>query len=129
MPQTNTAARSVPSSQAAVCPTCHQSVLPTYYFCPNCGASLHQAPLSTTPATQAGIYAFSIVLPMIGFILVTRWPGMKYYRSQDPKVRLIGQVAWILLIFSTIFTCWYIYNWTQNAVQSAMNSINTDMSL
>ena len=77
---------------------------------------------------QIGIYMFSIVLPMIGFILVTRWPGMKYYRSQDPKVRQIGQVAWILLILSTIFTCWYVYNWTQNAIQSSIASINADMS-
>ena len=116
------------SLQPAVCPLCHQSVLPTYYFCPNCGTSLQQAPLSVTPMAQIGIYTFSIVLPMIGFILVTRWPGMKYYRSEDPKVRQIGQVAWILLILSTIFTCWYVYNWTQNAIQSSIASINADMS-
>lgn len=116
------------SAYAAICPTCHQKVVPEYYFCPNCGANLHQAPLSTTPATQLGIYAFSIILPMIAFLFVTRWPGMKYYRSEDPQARLIGQVAWILLILSTIFTVWYIYNWTQHAIDSAMSSINTDMS-
>lgn len=110
------------------CPTCHQDVLSTYYFCPNCGTELHQAPLSLTPATQAGIYAFSIILPLIAFIPIMHWPGIKYYRSPDPKARRIGQVAWILLILSTVFTCWYIYNWTQHAVESAMNSINMDLN-
>ena len=114
---------------SALCPTCHQPILPTYYFCPNCGTSLHQAPLSTTPLTQLGIYAFSIILPMMGFILVTRWPGMKYFKSQDSKTKQIGEIAWVLIILSTVVTCWYAYTWTQQAIQSSIESINTDMSI
>ncbi|MDB5238602.1 MAG: hypothetical protein JWM46_872 [Candidatus Kaiserbacteria bacterium] len=120
--------QSVPATQSPVCPTCHQGIKPEYYFCPNCGTMLHQAPLSTEPLAQFWIYAFSIILPMIAFLFVTRWPGMKYYRSEDPKARLVGQVAWVLLVLSTIGTSWYIYNWTQNAVNTAVNNINTDMS-
>lgn len=110
-----------------VCPTCHEPVQPSWYFCPNCGTKLNQAPLSTSIGTQAGIYAFSIILPMICFIFVTKWPGMKYIRSKDPKAKLIGQIAWVLIILSTIAVIWLAYVWTQSEIQSSINSINTDL--
>jgi riboflavin transporter FmnP len=84
------------------------------------------APLSTTPGTQAWIYAFSIILPMICFIFVTKWPGMKYIKSQDPKTKRIGQIAWVLIVLSTVITIWLVYNWTQQLIQSQINSINAD---
>jgi len=109
-----------------LCSVCHQSILPQYYFCPNCGAKINSAPLSTTLGTQAWIYAFSIILPMILFIFVTRWPGVKYFKSNDPKTKRIGQVAWALLIISTIITIWLGVVLTQVMIQSSINSINTD---
>ena len=109
-----------------ICTICHQSILPEYYFCPNCGAKINTAPLSTTIQTQTWIYAFSIILPMICFIFVTKWPGMKYFKSSDPKIKRIGQIAWGLLILSTIITIWLVYIWTQQLIQSQINSINTD---
>jgi len=109
-----------------ICPVCHQPILPQYYFCPNCGAKLNEAPLSTAPATQAWIYVFSIILPMICFIFVKRWPGVKYFKSNDPKAKQIGEIAWALLILSTIITIWLVYVWTQQMIQSSINSINTD---
>ena len=112
----------------SACPVCHQPVLPQYYFCPNCGAKINEAPLSTTTGTQAWIYLFSIILPMICFIFVTRWSGIKYYKSNDPKAHRIGQVAWTLLILSTIVTIWLVYVWTEQMIQSSINSINTDFS-
>lgn len=112
--------------ESNICSVCHQSILPQYYFCPNCGAKINSAPLSTTAGTQAWIYAFSIVLPMILFLFVTRWPGMKYFKSNDPKAKQIGQIAWALLIISTIVTIWLVYVWTQQTIQSSINSINAD---
>jgi hypothetical protein len=112
-----------------ICPACHQPILPQYYFCPNCGAKINSAPLSTTVGTQAWIYAFSIVLPMILFIFVTRWPGVKYFKSLDPKAKRIGQIAWALLIISTIVTIWLVYVWTQQTIQSSINSINADFGM
>jgi hypothetical protein len=111
-----------------VCPVCHQPILAEYYFCPNCGAKINEAPLSTTAGTQAWVYAFSIILPMICFIFVTRWPGVKYYKSSDPKMHRIGQIAWALLIISTIVTIWLVYVFTLQMIQSSVNSINTDFS-
>lgn len=113
---------------SSVCPVCHQPILPQYYFCPNCGAKIKFAPLSTTIATQAWIYLFSIILPMIAFLFVTRWPGVKYYKSQDPKAKQIGQIAWTLLILSTLITIWLVVVWTQDYIQATVNGINTDMS-
>src|ERR1035437_5706945 len=117
-----------PNLTPAICPNCHQPILPTYYFCPNCGTKLHSAPLSTTVATQVWIYAFSIILPMICFIFVTRWPGVRYFKSSDPKAKQIGKIAWTLLILSTIVTIWLVVIWTQNYIQSTVNSINADFN-
>ncbi len=116
------------TSVPETCPVCHQPLLPAYYFCPNCGASVHTVPLSTTPLTQAGIYAFSIILPVVCYVFVTRWPGIKYFKSKDPKAKRIGEVAWALLILSTVITFWLAIVWTQEAVQSSLNSINAEMS-
>lgn len=111
----------------SVCPTCHQTILPTYYFCPNCGLKLDSAPLSTTIAKQIGIYLFSIILPMIAFIFITRWPGIKYFKSNDPKAKIVGEVATALLILSTIITFWLAFIWTQNTIQSLTDILNTDL--
>lgn len=110
-----------------ICPVCHQPVISQYFFCPNCGTKLNSAPLSTTVQTQAWIYFFSIILPMLGFIFVGKWPGTKYYKSEDPKVKQIGQIAWALLLLSTIITIWLAIVWTQKTIQSSMNSLNIDM--
>lgn len=115
--------------ESNICSFCHQPILPQYYFCPNCGAKINSAPLSTTVGTQAWIYAFSIILPMILFIFVTRWPGVKYFKSSDRKAKLIGQIAWALLIVSTIITIWLVYIWTQQMIQSSINSINVDFGM
>ena len=120
-----------PNAQPApfeVCSTCHQPILPQYYFCPNCGTKLNLAPLATDIAAQVKLYAFSIILPAICFLFVTRWQGMKYVRSQDPKARQMGQIAWVLIILSTIFLIWLAVVWTQNEIQSQINAINTDFS-
>jgi hypothetical protein len=116
------------TSASDICPTCHQPVLPTYYFCPNCGTKLNQAPLSTTVAAQIKLYAFSIVLPMICFLFVTRWQGMKYFKSNDARTKQIGEVAWILLILSTVVTIWLVVVWTQSYINSTVASINADFN-
>ena len=116
------------SNRESVCSYCHNKVLPEYYFCPNCGTKLDLAPLSTTVATQIYIYAFSLVLPMICFLFVTRWPGVKYLKSKDEKTKKIGIIACTVLAISTILTIYLAYAWTQSAIKSSIDSINTDFS-
>jgi len=113
---------------ANICPTCHQAILPQWYFCPNCGTKLIEAPLPTDIWAQVKLYASSIVLPMILFIFVTRWQGMKYFKSKDPKAKRMGQIAWALIILSTVALVWFSYVWTKNEIQTQINAINTDFS-
>ncbi|HEY5383467.1 MAG TPA: hypothetical protein VIJ88_02860 [Candidatus Paceibacterota bacterium] len=111
-----------------LCSYCHQAVLPTYYFCPNCGNKLVSAPLSTSIETQAWIYAFSAILPLICYIMISKWPGIKYYKSKDAQTKQIGTVAIIILTLSTIITMWLAYVGTQALIKSQLNSISADMS-
>ncbi len=113
---------------SSTCPVCHQPILSQYYFCPNCGTRVNQPPLKTSAVAQAGLYAFSVVLPLIGFIFVTRWQGNKYFKSTDEKAHQIGQIAWALIVLSTIATIWAVTVWTQNYIKTTVDSINSDMS-
>jgi hypothetical protein len=79
-------------------------------------------------ATQAWVYAFSAILPVMCFIMVSKWPGIKYYKSSDPKAKNIGSVAILILAVSTIITLYLAYVWTENAIQSSVASVNADFS-
>ena len=117
-----------PFSFSGICSVCHQPLLPQYYFCPNCGTKIDGTPLSTSTKTQAWIYFFSLLLPLIAYIFVTKWPGIKYYKSKDPKTHRIGQIAWALIIISTIVTIGLAWYWTEQMIKSQIQSINTDFS-
>src|ERR1700753_2522684 len=117
----------LPVEHPGVCPVCHQPVASTYYFCPNCGAKIHEPPLSTAPLTQLGIYAFSIVLPMICYLAITKWPGLKYLRSQDEDTRTVGVIACALLIISSVLTFYYGYIWTEEAIQQTTAQVNQEL--
>ena len=65
---------------------------------------------------------------MMGFILVTRWPGLKYYKSSDQKAKDIGTFAFIILIVSTLITIWLAYTWTQYEIQATISGLNADTS-
>jgi hypothetical protein len=117
------------------CDFCHQPILSQYYFCPNCGHAVggKEAPLETTVEAQVKIYALSIILPMVLFILLGKWHGMRYMKSDDPKARRIGQIAWVLMIVSTVVCIWLTYLsyvWITQATQTYLNnSITTDFNI
>ena len=60
--------------------------------------------------------------------MVTRWPGLKYYKSEDKKAKIIGVIAWAILIVSTVITYWLAYVWTKAVVDNALNSASLDLS-
>lgn len=66
---------------------------------------------------------------MLCFLFITKWPGLTYLRSKDEQVRRVGAIACTLLILSTIVTIYYIYVWTQDAIQQSVNDINAEMSI
>jgi len=59
--------------------------------------------------------------------MVTRWPGIKYIKSDNKKTKIIGIIASVLLIVSTVVTYWYAYVWTKEVVQSAIDSSTKDL--
>jgi len=106
-----------------ICSQCHQPVQPEFYYCPNCGKKLTEPPLSTGVAAQAWLYAFSIILPIICFLAVSYWQGIRYARSPDPKAQQIGWIAIALLALSTIVTFWLAAVWINSALQSATSDL------
>ena len=106
-----------------VCPQCHQPVTPEQFFCPNCGAKLSDPPLSTNTSAQILLYVFSIVLPVICYLAVTKWQGAKYIKSPDPKAQQIGWIAAGLLAASTIITFWLYGVWINQALQSSLGGL------
>lgn len=84
---------------ATTCKFCHFQVLPTYYFCPNCGKKIKEPPLSTSIGKQIYVYALSVALPPLGL-----WPGLKYLLDKRPSAKIIGIIAIVLTILSTVIT-------------------------
>jgi hypothetical protein len=108
-----------------LCQVCHQPIQSQWYFCPNCGAKLNVAPLSTSTQSQAWLYLFSIILPFICYIFIGKWQGINYLKSKDPKTKQVGAIACTLILLSTIFTIYFAYVVTLNYVQSQVASLNT----
>ena len=110
-----------------ICEICHQPLLPSYYFCPNCGQKVNDAPLGAGLQAQAYIYFLSAILPLIGFLAISKWHAIKYLKSKDPKTKKIGIIACVILALSTIITIYLAYVWTEAIIQSSINSLNADM--
>jgi hypothetical protein len=103
-----------------LCPQCHSTISETYYFCPNCGKNLKPVPLSTTILKQIGIYTLSIFLPPLGL-----WPGVKYLKENNKTAKIIGAVAIILTIISTVVSAWWFIGWFGNIDKAAIQQLNT----
>jgi hypothetical protein len=94
------------------CGACHQPILPEYYFCPNCGNNLKEAPAEITTITKIGLYALAIFLPPLGL-----WPGIKYLMKKDEQAKKIGGITVALTLVSTILTTWWIFKLLGNYLE------------
>ena len=101
-----------------LCPQCYQPVLPAYHFCPNCGKKLNEPGLSTDVMSQILLYGFSIVLPIICYLAVSYWQGIKYIKSPNPQAQQIGWIALAILIISSIITFWTFGVWINQFIQA-----------
>ena len=101
-----------------ICPSCNFPISGSFVFCPNCGKKIKEPPVSTTIAKQIGIYALSVLLPPLGL-----WPGIKYLLQKDQKSKIIGIVAIVLTIFSTIISIWVAINFF-NQINKIIGSQN-----
>jgi len=107
-----------------ICPRCHLPTRPEYYYCPNCGAKLTEPPLGTGLVDQLLLYAFSIILPWIAYLAITKWQGIKYLRAPDSRAKQIGLIALVLLIVSSVIALWLTTMWIQGYIQSSLNDVN-----
>ncbi|HEY5220821.1 MAG TPA: zinc ribbon domain-containing protein [Candidatus Paceibacterota bacterium] len=111
-----------------ICPICHFPVRPEYYFCPNCGAKLTTPPLGVSLLDQLLLYAFSIILPWIFYLAITKWQGIKYLRAPDARAKQMGLIALILLIVSSIIA-YFVYNAAvQGLLQQFSQSQTSDLN-
>jgi hypothetical protein len=110
----------MPSSPApavvVICPKCNHMVPEEFSFCPNCGAPIKNN-VSITLFSQIWIYGVSVFLPPLGF-----WPGIKYFRSSDPKAKKIGMIAIVLSVLSTVLTLWATFAFL-NIYLNTFNSV------
>jgi hypothetical protein len=119
-----------PSQQSPtpICPRCHFPTKPEYYFCPNCGAKLTEPPLGVGVVDQLLLYAFSIILPWIVYLAITKWQGIKYLRAPDPRAKQVGLIALVLLIVSSIIAFWVMDAWVQSLLQGFSQSQTSDLN-
>ena len=99
-----------------LCRFCNSPVSANFFFCPTCGKKINEPPI--TVAKQIGIYAISILLPPLGL-----WPGIKYVLQKDEKTKLVGIVAIILTIISSVITIWVFMNF-MSGIGSSIGPIN-----
>ena len=83
--------------ETLLCPTCHYIIMNEWYFCPNCGKNLKEAPLDVSIGKQILIYLVSFFLAPLGL----GW-GLKYVKSKDSKIKTIGIVSIVLTVASII---------------------------
>jgi hypothetical protein len=107
-----------------ICPRCHFPVKPEYYYCPNCGAKLTEPPLGVGLLDQLLLYAFSLVLPWIAYLAITKWQGIKYLRAPGSRAKQMGLIALVLLVISSIAMFWVTTAWVQSYVQQSVNDVN-----
>jgi hypothetical protein len=113
---------------ATVCPRCHFPTKPEYYFCPNCGAKLTEPPLGISVVDQLLLYGFSIILPWIAYLAITKWQGIKYLRAPDSRAKQIGVIALVLLVVSSVIAFWIVDAWAQNLMQSFSQSQTSQLN-
>jgi len=101
------------------CPQCKAIALSSFYFCPNCGKKLRDKPMSTSVATQIGVYLLSFFLPPFGLI-----PALRYMRQTDRKSKIIGVVAIVLTAISLVVSVYYAIIFINQFNQTLTSQLN-----
>lgn len=93
------------SSSTVSCPVCKLSVLPVFYFCPNCGKLLRPKPLVVPLPRQMLLYFVSFFLPPVALPYAFR-----YMRQPNKATKIIGMVLFVIAIGSILLS-FYSYYW------------------
>ncbi|MDO8609617.1 MAG: hypothetical protein Q7R95_03640 [bacterium] len=102
-----------------VCSVCHIPLLEGWFFCPNCGKAIKEAPISISIAKQIMIYAVSFFLAPLGL----GW-GLKYIKSKDQKIRLVGIISIALTIIAILMLV-FAFKGVADQYSKMLNNINT----
>lgn len=100
-----------------LCPICQYKIQSDWYFCPNCGKNLKEAPLDVSIGKQILIYLVSFFLAPLGL----GW-GLKYVRSTDKKVKTVGIISIVLTVLSIILMSFVAKNFLDQYAKM-LNSI------
>lgn len=79
------------------CISCKTSLLSVWYFCPNCGKQLKEAPIVISIPKQILIYLVSFFLSPLGL----SW-GLKYVKYKDRRVKIVGIISIVLTIVAIV---------------------------
>ena len=101
------------------CPFCSANVPTNSIFCPACGKQLKEKELSMTLFKQVTLWVVALLLPPLGY-----WPGVKYFRSSDPKAQKLGMYLIVATTLSTIITLWLSYALVQSYIASINSVLN-----
>lgn len=82
-------------NEISECSSCKYVLQSAWYFCPNCGKQFKESPLVISIPKQIVIYGVSFFLAPFGL----SW-GLKYVRSKDRKVKIVGIISIVLTILS-----------------------------
>jgi hypothetical protein len=102
------------------CPSCHQPVGQTDYFCPYCGKKIRPQPLSTSWGSQIVLYIKTLLLPPLGL-----WWGYRYLRQSDTSSKLVG----LVVVLMTVVEIVWVTQITIGAINTANQQINQQMNL
>lgn len=88
-----------------LCPACQFKTQNDWFFCPNCAKELKEKiPVISIPK-QILIYSVSFFLSPLGL----GW-GLKYVRSKDNKIKIIGIISIVLTVLSIILMAFAFKN-------------------
>ncbi|VVA43476.1 conserved hypothetical protein [Candidatus Roizmanbacteria bacterium] len=79
------------------CPICKFEIQNSWFFCPNCAKELKEKVPIISISKQIFVYFVSFFFSPLGLV----W-GIKYARSRDRKVKIIGIIAIILNIIAIV---------------------------
>ncbi|OGK11558.1 hypothetical protein A2954_01725 [Candidatus Roizmanbacteria bacterium RIFCSPLOWO2_01_FULL_37_12] len=79
------------------CNVCKQPIQISWNYCPNCGNTLREKPLSTSLGKQLLIYSISFLLPPFGLGY-----AFKYLKQDGAKSKAVGVISIGLTILSIL---------------------------
>lgn len=99
-----------------VCPFCQAQLTDKSLYCSSCGRRVREKILPASLVFQLGIYLLSFFLPPLGL-----WPGFKYLKQINSKLRIIGVIAILLTFISIVISVILLFH-LMNYVNQQVNS-------